>query len=215
MVAAAQTKQQFWPETDFYLKFNPKVRADFVVARSQDPGSNDSIEIGPDAEFSFRRFVKRIIVSGDSNKNQFLTVKVGYHYLVGVGQPSENRGIISGTSRFPLKWSMLLSERNRIDLRGVDAQPFSWRYRNRVKLERSFRIRRVNFTPYVDGEGYWTSTSNSWSQYQLDLGANFPIRKWVDFTPYFEHLNKFGSPDSHTNAIGFTTAFYFSLPKGR
>ena len=55
--SAQTTQRQFWPETDFYLKLDPRVRGDFIVARSQDAGNNDSAEMGPDIEFYFRQFV--------------------------------------------------------------------------------------------------------------------------------------------------------------
>jgi hypothetical protein len=211
--AQSTTQQQFWPETDFYLKINSRVRGDFICARSQDGGgSNRSAELGPDIEFYFKQFVKDRIKTNNSADRQLLTIRAGYHYLAGVDQSSENRAIMQANSRFPIGWSMVLSDRNRIDLRWVQQQPFSWRYRNRLMLERSFKIRRVSFTPYVDGEIIWVSTTQSWSQFLWDTGGTFPIKKWLEFTPYFERYNKRGTPDTHTNAIGFTTAFYFSRP---
>lgn len=138
--------------------------------------------------------------------------RAGYHYLSGVGQASENRRILQGTARVAVKWSMELADRNRIDLRWVQGQAFSWRYRNRLTLERSFRVKRARITPYVDGEIIWSSTTNSWNQNLLDLGVTLPFRKWPEFTPYYVGNNQTGSPTTHTNVIGFTTAFYFSRP---
>ena len=213
-VAGAQSTQ-FWPETDFFLKISPRVRADFIAARAEEPGENRSVELGPDIEFYFRQFVKNRIKTNDSADRQLQTIRVGYRYLSGVGQPSENRMVIQGTSRFPIGWSMVLADRNRIDLRWVQGEPFSLRYRNRLMLERSFKIKRVSFTPYVDGEIIWVSTTQSWSQVVGDIGVTFPVAKWLEFTPYYERYNKSGSngsPATQTNAIGFITAFYFRLP---
>jgi hypothetical protein len=208
--AAQTTQQQFWPETDFFLRIKPRVRGDFIVARSRDAGNNRSAELGPDIEFYFRRFVKDRIKTNNTANQQLLTFRVGYHYLAGVGQPSENRAIVQGTSRFPLGWSLLLADRNRFDFRWVQGKPFGWRYRNRLMLERSFKVKRVSFTPYTDGEIIWSSTTQSWNQILFDLGATFPIRKWLEFTPYYERYAKRTSPATYTNAVGFTTAFYFS-----
>jgi hypothetical protein len=210
--AAQTTQQQFWPETDFYLQMKPKLRGDIVFARSQDPGNNDSFEFGPDIEFYIKRFVKDLILTNNTANRQFLAFRAGYHYLSGVGQPSENRGIIQGNARVPVGWSMVLSDRNRLDLRWVQNQPFSWRYRNRLMLERSFRIRRMRITPYVDGEIIWSSTTQSWNQNLFDVGVTVPIRNWLEFTPYYERNNQTGSPSAHSNVFGFTTAFYFSRP---
>jgi hypothetical protein len=116
--AAQNTSQQFWPETDFFLKITPRVRGDFIVARSQDAGRNKSVEMGPDIEFYFKQFVKNRIKTDDTANRQLLTIKVGYHYLAGVGQPSENQAIVQGTSRFPLGWALLLSDRNGLTFDG-------------------------------------------------------------------------------------------------
>jgi hypothetical protein len=207
--AAQNTSQQFWPETDFFLKINTRIRGDFIVARSQDAGRNKSFEMGPDIEVYFKQFVKNRIKTDNTANRQLLTIKAGYHYLAGVGQPSENRAIVQATSRFPLGWSLILADRNRFDFRWVNGLPFAWRYRNRLLLERSFKVKRVSFTPYVDGELIWSSTAGSWNQIVGDIGATFPIRKWLEFTPYYERYNKSGTPATQTNAIGFTTAFFF------
>jgi hypothetical protein len=214
--AAAQTTQtQFWPEMNFFLKIKPRLRGDFVCARAEEPGDNRSIELGPDIEFYFKQFVKNPIKTNNNANRQLQTIRVGYRYLAGVGQPSESRMVVQGTTRFPLGWSLLLADRNRIDLRWVQGEPFSWRYRNRLMLERSFKIKRVSFTPYIDGEIMWVSTTQSWSQILGDIGVTFPAAKWLEFTPYYQRNNKSGSngsPATQTNAIGFITAFYFSLP---
>jgi hypothetical protein len=76
-------------------------------------------------------------------------------------------------------------------------------------LERSFQVKRVSFTPYVDGEIIWSSTAGAWNQIVGDVGVTFPIRRWLEFTPYYERYNRSGTPPTQTNAIGFTTAFYF------
>ncbi len=201
--------QPFWPETDFYLKLSPKAPSDFIVARSQDRGNNDSVEMGPDIEFYFRPFVADRIKTNNTAGRQLLTLKTGYHYLAGTSQPSESRVILQGMSRFPVGWLMILSDRNLVDLRWVQGQPFSWRYRNRLMLEKSFKIGRVSFTPYVDGEIISSSTAQSWNQFLGDVGATFLIKMWLEFTPCYERSNKSSTPASYTNATGFTTAFYF------
>jgi hypothetical protein len=60
---------------------------------------------------------------------------VGYQYLDNVGKPDENRIQFALTSRFELPWSLVLADRNRADLRFINDQ-FSWRYRNRLTLQR-------------------------------------------------------------------------------
>lgn len=211
--AKAQTTQnQVWPETDFYLQMKPRLRGDLVFARSQDAGNNNSFEFGPDIEFYVKRLIDQVIHTDNTASRQFQVFRAGYHYLAGVGQPSENRGILQGTTRVPFFLSMQLSDRNRIDLRWIEGEPFSWRYRNRLMLERGFKIKRARITPYIDAEIFYASSNHSWNQNLFDVGSTIPIRRWMEITPYYERNNQNNSPSTHTNAVGFTTAFYFSRP---
>jgi hypothetical protein len=112
------------------------------------------------------------------------------------------------TSHFHLPLSLVLAERNRFDLRVISDQ-FSWRYRNRLTLERSFMIKSFSFSPYARGEIYYDSKSGTWSKNAYSFGAIFPIRKRLELEGYYERDNTTGGDPPHINGIGMTLSIYF------
>ena len=69
-------------------------------------------------------------------------MRIGYRYLHNAGDdPDENRGVLEVTPRYPLVRGVLVSNRNRIDFRFIEGE-YSWRYRNRLSLEREVSARK-------------------------------------------------------------------------
>ena len=70
-------------------------------------------------------------------------MRVGYRYLHNTGDdPEENRGVVEVTPRYPLVRGVLVSNRFRTDLRFIGGE-YSWRFRNRLSLEREVSIGRL------------------------------------------------------------------------
>ena len=108
------------------------------------------------------------------------------------------------TSNFPLKAGFSLSDRNRADL-DWKSGVFTWRYRNKLTLDRTFAIRSYHFIPYVAAEPFYESQYSKWSTTSLYVGSLFPVGKHVQFNAYFEHDNKHGEapkPPSEFGRIG-------------
>ena len=76
------------------------------------------------------------------------------------------------TGRAHLPASILVSDRSRIDLRWINGE-FRWRYRNRLKLERTFRLKRFDFTPYAHAEVSYSLDQSHWRR--LLKGRNGPL----------------------------------------
>ena len=84
----------------------------------------------------------------DESKNRLIMVRIGYRYIFpysGDASP-EHRGVLEATGRYPLALGVLVSDRNRLDLRSIDGV-FSWRYRNRLTVERNSRLNVSGSTP--------------------------------------------------------------------
>jgi len=180
----------------------------FLASRSNDGSTVNSAQIGSNLDINFRPLRRRPLRTNDSSKSNLLTFRIGYQYLKNSGKPNENRVQMALTSRVHLPWRMELAERNRFDLRVIGDQ-FSWRYRNRLTLERSFAIRSFSFSPYARGEIYYDSKSGTWSKNTYSFGAVFPIRKRLDLEGYYERENTTGGDPPHVNGIGMTLSIYF------
>jgi hypothetical protein len=117
------------------------------------------------------------------------------------------------TFNLPLAAGIRLSDRNRADLDWKNGI-FTWRYRNKLSLGRTFAIRSDHFIPYVAAEPCYESQYGRWSTTALYVGSLSPVRKHVQFNSYFEHENNTGKhPNQQVNAVGLALCVYFSLEK--
>jgi len=208
-VWAQSSSDQFWPKIEGHYSFNPQLRLGVMASRSTDGASYNSIEVGPTLNFFAKRFVRPVLTTPDEAKNSLLVFGVGYRYLAGINQAPENRIELDFTPQFHLPLGMQAADRNRVDLRFIEGSAFSWRYRNRVNLQRTFNVRRFAFSPYAQGEFFYSSSSGSWNKTTFQVGSDFLFRKHFDLEPYFEHDNNVGSVPNQVNAFGLTIYIYF------
>jgi Protein of unknown function (DUF2490) len=213
--AAAQNQIfQTWPEVDTYIQLNSHVRVSFFAAATRENREGTSVELGPNIDFYLKPLLKlkRItIFQLDQSKDRPLMLRVGYRYIPSTNGPTEHRGILELTGRYPLVRGSLLSDRNRLDLRYIDDE-LAWRYRNRLTAERTFSIRSYHFTPYLRAEAYYDGNFHKWSRIAESVGCVFPFRKRYEIEPYYEHQNDTGtSPNRQVDALGLVLSLYFRL----
>ena len=203
---------QTWPETSTYVKLNQDLRLYFIATKTKENRQGTDAEIGPNLDFYLRPLVKwRAITVFDLDKSKStpLLLRVGYRYLPSTAGPTEHRGVIEATGRYALKSGFLFSDRNRADLRFIEGD-FSWRYRNRITVERTVSILSYHFSPYVRAEAYFDSNNDKWSRTSETAGLTYPIKKHMEVDVYFEHQNDTSkSPNRQINALGLALNFYF------
>ena len=212
-VSAQQTQMEWLPEIDTYVNLTDRYRLMFMTSRSTDASTINSAQFGPNLDVNLRPLLRPKLRTNDSANNRFVTFRIGYQYIRNFGKPNENRIQLGLTSRFHLPWSMELAERNRFDLRVINDQ-FSWRYRNRLTLARSFTIKSFTLSPYARGEIYYYSTTGTWSKNTYSFGASFPVRQRFELEGYYERENTTGGAPPHVNGIGMTLSIYFHQKKG-
>ena len=204
---AQGTEFEFLPQIDAYRHFTDRIQGEFVIARTADAETFNSIQVGPNLNISFRPILRRALLRKNETSYKYLTLGVGYRFIANLDKPSENRGIVEVTARFPLPQKIQLSDRNRADLRVIQGQ-FSWRYRNRIIVERSFRLHQYPLTPYGQAEFYYNSQSDSWDKKIYQLGLNLSVHDWSEIDPYYERQNNTSNPN-HVNAFGLRLYLYF------
>ena len=207
-VATAQSSNfQWWPEWDTYVSLNSRTRVSFTVSRKDDGLTPGSVQIGPNIDLSVKPLLRRRLRTNDESAYKYLSFGAGYRYIVTVDNPSEHRVLLEATPRFPLPLMLLLSDRQRADLRVINGQ-FSWRYRNRLMVERSFKIKHLSLTPFARGELLYNSHYDLWNQNSYSFGTTIPIRHRLDLEPFYEHRNNSQSSPQHIDALGFTISLY-------
>jgi hypothetical protein len=211
--SAESTQQtEFFPEVDAYLKLNPYIRVSFLAKDTREGGDSTQAAIGPSVDFYLKPLIRLKRITSfdlDDAKSRPLVLTAGYNFVSAPNSPSTNRVIVAVTSHLPIKAELLFTDRNRADLDWSNG--FTWRYRNRPSLQRTFAIHSYHLMPYASAEFYYESQYSKFSTTELYAGANLPLGKHVDLDPYYEHQNNTGKkPNKQVNALGLTLNLYFS-----
>ena len=205
---------QFLPEIDAHLKLNSTFRVYLEAKDDRDGGQQQQLAIGPSIQLYLKPLLKlKNFTQFDLNdaKTRFLVLETGYRSISAPNTPQENRMLAVVTLNFPLKARFLITDRNRADLDWKNGG-FTWRYRNKLTLERTFVAHSYHFIPYIAAEPYYESQYRKWSTTALFAGCLLPVGKHLEFNTYYQHENNTGkSPNKQTNSIGLALYIYFSL----
>jgi hypothetical protein len=123
------------------------------------------------------------------------------------GPFTEHTVVTEMIPRFFLPKQIHLSNRNRGDLRFLNGS-FVPRYRNRLKLERSFRIERRSVTPYAHAEAFYDWRFSAFHRFRYAGGAEVEISKRVVLEAYLLHQRDSHSVESTMNILGVSVQFY-------
>ena len=210
------TQKEFWPEVDVYINIKPKVRLYLLGTLSK------SVEDGE--LFNAQSYEAQVGAHVDYIPNQHLILRTGYRYGTAVGSSDdgfrEHRLITEQTLRKLLPGNFLISDRNREDFRFVNGD-FSFRYRNRVTIEREVPVfRGRTITPYVSGELFYDTRFNTWNRNRWGVGVQQSLRRGpllkmllpkrqIILDIYFMRQNDSRSNSPHVNALGAALVFHF------
>jgi len=213
VVSAQET--QFLPEVDAYLKLNSNLRMRVQAKDTREGGDPTQASIGPDLFLYTKPLIRLKEVTAfdlDDAKSRPLVFSAGYHYLASPTSPSTNRMELTATSHFPImRPALLLTDTNRADLDWSNGE-FTWRYRNRLEIEKPLTIRSYHPAPYASVEVYYESQYQKVSTTEIYVGCLFPIRRRFELNPYYEHQNNTGkSHNSQLNGIGLILNIYLSV----
>lgn len=207
---------QFLPEVDAYLTLNSTVRTYFQAKDDREGGDPTQATLGPSIEFYLKPLLKLKKITSfdlDDAKPRPLVFEAGYRYITAPNAAPENRLLMSVTFHLPLTAAFLITDRNRADLDWKDGN-FSWRYRNKLTLERTLAIHSYHLIPYAAVEPFYESQYEKWSTTSIYAGTLLPVGKHVEFNPYYEHDNNTGKrPNQQVNSVGLAMYLYFSLEK--
>jgi hypothetical protein len=207
---------QFLPEVDTHLTLSTKFRTYLQAKDDREGGDPTQFAIGPSLQFYLKPLLKLKDIKSfdlDDTKKRFLVLETGYRYVAAPDAPTENRMLVAMTFNFPLSAQFFLSDRNRADL-DWKSGTFTWRYRNKLTLERTIAIRSYHLIPYVAAEPFYESKYGKWSTTSLYAGCLIPVGKHVEFNTYYEHDNNTGKhPNQQVNSAGLALYLYFSADK--
>lgn len=209
--SAAQV-DQLLPEIDVYHKLNSDVRVYFQAKETREGGLPVTAEIGPSVEIYLKRLSRLIDTMAfdkDDSKTKLLLFSAGYRYLPYPDAAPANRFEPYITVNVGAKSRFLISDKNRADLDWQNGD-LSWHYRNRIGVERPFKVRNYTLSPFVSAEFWYTSQYEKWSTVSIFAGCLLPLGNHFDFVPYYEHQNNTGKkPNQQLNQFGPVLRIWF------
>ena len=204
---------QFLPEIDTHLKLNSNFRLFLQAKDDREGGDPQQFTFGPSIQFYLKPLLKlKKVALFDLNdeKKRALVFESGYRIITAPNTDATNRAEESVTFHLPFAFGTLFSDRNRADL-DWKAGTFTWRYRNKLTLQRNLPVSSYHLIPYVAAEPFYESQYQKWSTTDLYVGCLFPAGKYVQFDLYYQHQNNTGKkPNRQNNFVGVNLNFYFS-----
>ena len=171
--AVAQVSE-FLPEIDAYYKVTNELQVWMQAKATYEAGDPVTAEFGPSLDFYLKPMVRLQNITTfdlDDSKSRPLLFSIGYRYLPYPSAPSTNRIQPIVTFNFPIpRIGLLLTDRNRADL-DWQSSTFTWRYRNRLQLERGARIHPFHLQPYASAEFFYESQYSKWADTAIYLGC--------------------------------------------
>ena len=210
--SAGDTTREFVPEVNAFVKLSEQTRL-YLLGDLTRNLTNDTTEgeAGAHLDFTLKPVLRPHLSEANWQRDRYLWTRVGYVVLSspenrGNG-PSERRGILEITGRFPLASEVWLVNRGRVDLRNVEGET-SQRYRLRLGIEREFTAGGVVIVPYAQAEAFYDTRFDTWNRQLYQFGAEIEVSKQWRIEPYFARQNDTHSSPAHVNRFGLVLKYY-------
>ena len=220
LAESPQTESEFWPELDGYIGINDHARIFLQYSATREKDLKDYAEgqVGGFLDiYMFRGARPELHGHPDASRLHYLFFRAGYLYprspASGHSKASiDNIPTLEATAQIGLPLGVVLSDRNRGDLRFENGS-FTPRYRNRLRLDRTFRARRP-LTPYLETEWFYDCRYDAFDEVRYSGGAEWAATRFLVAEAYYTRQRDTKSSPDFVNALGVKIAFYFrALPK--
>ncbi len=218
--ASAQEREvvsEFDPGFGLALDLTRKVRFDFFTGKekSEELHSRKS-KVSVGLSFRVKPLFKSFLDDLDTDKHHVLVVGVGYEYSRAsendTSTTTEKKIMIDAIGRWVFPKKLLMTDRNRFEFRWIDGD-YHFRYRNRLMLERPFKVSKFRFTPYGATEVFWDQRYDKWNRTEFTGGVQIPFVKRTWFDVYYSRVHCVTCADPHTNIVGMAFNVFLRLKK--
>jgi hypothetical protein len=216
----AQTPEsptEVWPE--FTVNYDPirKVRLMLAIRKETSEDTPDkTLETTATIIYRIRPLVRNMIFDDEENDNEkkyMLSFAANYEFSRTFGSSTiknEQRIMLDATPRYKLPGRILLENRVRSEFRWRDDGVYDYWFRTRLRVEKTFRLRKLRFAPYVYVEPMWTKYESAWNRNLLSAGVEVAVirkRARVDLSYLRKNCDTCSQPD--VNAIGINFLLFF------
>jgi hypothetical protein len=210
---AGDTRVEFVPETNAYLKLSDRARLFLLGSLTQglsEPFTDG--EVGVHLDLTLTPILRRRLANADWERDRYLWVRIGYAFLGNLDDRekgfTEHRGILEATARVPLPFDVWLVNRARVDLRDLDGE-FSTRFRYRLGAEREFTVGGVTLVPYAQAEVFYDTRFGAWSRQLYQAGVEIGITQHWRIEPYHAREEDQRSSTAHVDRVGLVLKTYW------
>jgi hypothetical protein len=184
----------------------------YSSTRAEEGGYTDG-QVGVNMDFYFSPLDDRIIRRRvDVVHSHLLVLRVGYVFEKTPSDSkkpfTEHTAVVELTRRFKLPKKILVSDRNRGDLRFKNGE-FLPRYRNELTIERSFSLGKRALTPYASVEAFYDSIYDKFDQFRYIAGSEFEVNKHLVFRAYYLRQHVTDPNSKSTNILGLKAQVFF------
>ncbi len=214
-------REDFWPELDAYVRLGSNAR---VMAMASGDRSREGDFQQATVGFMLEGFAKSFAHEWldrhpDLEKRRHFAFRGGYRYIWDRGDKrgdyKENRILVEGTVRAPIHRfstgvfnAASIANRSRVEWRDID-DAWSWRFRNRTRLEGDLAMGSRTMSPYLMAEFFYDDRYAEWNRQRYYAGIDWPVFSQGILDTYYCRQNDSRSSVAHVNALGVTLRVYF------
>lgn len=222
LACADETSREFWPELNVFVSTGEQTRLMFLATYTRDREYANAVDFTTGVHFDIftRRLPSWWLTALPTMEQHWgLWFRVGYNHIVAFDGPgaTENRYFGETTLRSkPLVAGIQFANRSRLEARDIQ-DTWSWRYRNRTRIERTFEagellgegigagLRQVGvaqYAPYVMLEFFYDSRFSGWSRRYLQAGVVFEMAGGWGLDVYMATQDGLLGSTASVNALG-------------
>lgn len=207
---------EVWPE--FTVNYDPieKIRLMLAVRKERNEDTPDkTVETTATIIYRIRPLVRNMLFNDDENDNEkkyALSLAANWEYSRSFGNTlrNENRIMLDATPRYKIRGGILIENRLRLEIRFRGDGSRDYWFRDRVRFEKRFQIKKFRFSPFAYVEPIWGWQANSWNRNLLSAGTEIAlVRKRARLDFYYLRKNCDTCDFADVNAIGMNLHLFF------
>ena len=205
------SSKEFWPKFQANIDLAPRVGVQvYTEKHNGEDFSFKQWKVGGMVSYRVRRMLHPFIEDIDHENQYNLALAGGYEFInteQSTGNKHEHRIIVQGTPKYMLPAGILVQDRNRNEFRWTDGT-YDFRYRNKLTVDRAFKIDKFRLTPYASGELFWDRNHHEWNENQYAFGLQIPYKKLLMVDTYYLRQNCTTCSQNPLNVFGIKINVY-------
>jgi hypothetical protein len=199
-VSVPRSYNQFWQDIDIFYAIKPKIDVNLDFGLREKTDFNRTTDHYTELLLFFK-------------PNKHVSFGPGYRYQrlspVRERLTYEHRLMLHATLSFDLPKKLRLSDRSLYEYRWRSSRPDTARYRNRIVLERPFRLAQRTFTPYIMEEVFYDFSLDKFSRNRLAVGVKKRLAKHFTLDLHLMRQSDGTIRPGDLNVIGSNLRFNF------